>query len=121
MMAWWLLVTHLMLRVKDFEQLRDFVSHQTVSKVDAQSVSLARLSQIVRNAGARFPGTCLTRSLAGALLLARFGYCSEIRIGVSTDQDFQAHAWLESDGTAITEPEVPAAGWRPLTCLKVGS
>lgn len=121
MMAWWLFVIRVALKIQDFEQLKKFLSRQTVKGSGARSLSLTRLAQIIQNAGTRVSSTCLSRSVAGAVVLARFGYASEIQIGVSTDQDFQAHAWLESEGTAITEPEIPAAHWQPLTTLKVGS
>ena len=120
-MTWWLVVIRLTLKVKDFDQIRKFVSRQTVRSGQASSISLDRLTQIIRNSGARVSSTCLSRSLAGAVMLSRFGYPCEIQIGVSIDQDFQAHAWLESNGTAITEPAIPAARWQPLIRLTVGS
>jgi hypothetical protein len=121
MIVWWLFVIRLTLNLTDFEQLKKFVSRQTVRRASAPSLSLTRLAAIIQNAGRRVPSTCLSRSLAGAIVLARFGYPSKIQIGVATDQDFQAHAWLESGGMVITEPEIAAARWTPLTRLTVGS
>ncbi len=45
--------------------------------------------------------TCLVRALAGRRMLWRRGIRSELRIGVAKSPDFQAHAWLECDGTIV--------------------
>ncbi len=41
--------------------------------------------------------TCLTKGLAGYVLLRRWGYTGVLHIGVARDDahNFQAHAWLE--------------------------
>jgi hypothetical protein len=46
---------------------------------------------------------CLTQALAGQILLKRRGVSTQMRIGVLKDGDgqFQAHAWLESDGQVL--------------------
>lgn len=119
--AVWLIAIRAMFKMMSFEQITKFVSRQTVSGSQAHPLSLTRLAEIIQNAGTRVPSTCLSRSLAGAVVLARFGYQSQIQIGVSTEADFQAHAWLEADGTAITEQDIPDARWKPLTRLTVGS
>ena len=50
--------------------------------------------------------SCLERSLALWLLLARHGIASQLRIGVRrTAEKFEAHAWVECDGVAIGEPD----------------
>lgn len=119
--AWWLLVIRLMFKTMSFAQITRFIARRAVRRVSPPPLELPRLAAIVQNAGARIPSTCLSRSLAGALVLARFGYPSEVLIGVSTDQDFQAHAWLESEGTPITEKDPAAAQWNQLTRVTVGS
>ncbi len=121
LIAWWLLAVRAMFAIMSFAQITKFVSRQKVQSGQAHPLSLTRLAEIIQNAGTRVPSTCLSRSLAGAVVLARFGYHSQIQIGVSTEADFQAHAWLEADGTAITEPDIPGARWKPLTRLTVGS
>jgi hypothetical protein len=51
----------------------------------------------------RIPGgTCLSRALAAHVLLAKYGYPSEICLGVArANDDFRAHAWLEHDGEVV--------------------
>ncbi len=48
-------------------------------------------------------GTCLTQALAAHVLLARRGFPSNLRIGVARTANgtFEAHAWLERDGTIL--------------------
>ena len=47
--------------------------------------------------------TCLTQAMASQLILARHGYPSELRIGVTKDAhgSFGAHAWLELHGRVV--------------------
>lgn len=46
--------------------------------------------------------TCLTRALAAQILLAKYNYSSNIKIGVSKNKgEFEAHAWLESEDITI--------------------
>ena len=47
--------------------------------------------------------TCLTLALAGQLLIAFNGTSASVRIGVAKagSRDFEAHAWLESEGKIL--------------------
>ena len=47
--------------------------------------------------------TCLTQALAGQLLIAFNGTSASVRIGVAKTgaKDFEAHAWLESEGKIL--------------------
>ena len=50
--------------------------------------------------------TCLEKSLALWWLLRRQGIPSEVRIGArKLGGKFEAHAWVESDGVAVNEPQ----------------
>ncbi|HYL60674.1 MAG TPA: lasso peptide biosynthesis B2 protein [Candidatus Acidoferrales bacterium] len=46
---------------------------------------------------------CLLRALATGVILKRYGYPSELKIGVMKSEagNFQAHAWLESAGSVV--------------------
>ena len=46
---------------------------------------------------------CLVRALAAGIVLKRYGYASELKIGVMKPVGgrFEAHAWLESGGRVI--------------------
>ena len=50
--------------------------------------------------------TCLEESLALWWLLGRQGIVSQLRIGIRKESaKFEAHAWVESRGAALNEPE----------------
>jgi hypothetical protein len=50
--------------------------------------------------------SCLAKSLALWWLLGRQGISSQLRIGIRKENEkFEAHAWVERDGTALHEPE----------------
>lgn len=48
-------------------------------------------------------GNCLVRALATGIVLKRYRYPSELKIGVTkpVDGHFGAHAWLESGGVVV--------------------
>jgi len=52
--------------------------------------------------------SCLTRALAGKLLLARYGHVAELRFGVAKSPQgvLEAHAWLEQ-GDAVLLGNLP--------------
>jgi len=50
--------------------------------------------------------SCLAKSLTLWWLLRRRGIPSDLRIGIRKEnKKFEAHAWVERDGTALNEPE----------------
>ena len=50
--------------------------------------------------------SCLAKSLALWWLLGRQGIPSQLRIGIRKENNkFEAHAWVERDGSALNEPE----------------
>jgi hypothetical protein len=52
--------------------------------------------------------SCLAKSLTLWWLLGRQGIPSQLRIGTRKDKEkFEAHAWVERDGTALNEPDEP--------------
>jgi Transglutaminase-like superfamily len=87
---------------------RDPRSHAWCGPPSRSSVappSVDRISWAVRAVSRFIPGAsnCLVRALATQALLGRFGYRSELRIGVRKDPDgsLAAHAWLESAGATV--------------------
>jgi len=50
--------------------------------------------------------SCLAKSMTLWWLLGRQGIASHLRIGIRKEhQEFEAHAWVERDGTALNEPD----------------
>jgi hypothetical protein len=60
--------------------------------------AVAALSRVVPRAN-----NCLVRALATGIVLKRYGYPSELKIGVMKPEGggFEAHAWLESGGNVV--------------------
>ncbi|HVC21763.1 MAG TPA: lasso peptide biosynthesis B2 protein [Vicinamibacterales bacterium] len=81
----------------------------------ARAVPIARLRWAVLTVTqAVFPASCLVQALALQILLARHGWPSQLRLGVSSASGapFGAHAWLECDGAVVIG--AAPAGFTPL-------
>jgi Transglutaminase-like superfamily len=86
---------------------------------DGRGPPLERIGWAVAVAGRRVPGsTCLVRALAAQGLFARYGYASQLRLGVArgSGRAFEAHAWLERDGQVLVGGPVEAR-YVPLPAL----
>lgn len=58
--------------------------------------------------------SCLMQAVVGERLLADHGYQAQIRLGVASDQQFQAHAWVERHGEVVIGELEDHARYRPL-------
>lgn len=60
------------------------------------------LARACERAGRYIPGaTCLAQSAALTRLLRKTGVAAMVGVGVTTDPDFAAHAWVEIDGAPL--------------------
>jgi hypothetical protein len=72
---------------------------------DKQIALTARMVNAADRHGLVHP-SCLVKSLTLWWLLGRQGITSELRVGVRKEgENFEAHAWVEREGTAVNEPE----------------
>jgi hypothetical protein len=102
----------LSLRLRGFRKTQAFLQRfLSTSNNEADSAAPDRAALTVRMVraavrhGLGHP-TCLEESLALWWLLGRQGIASALRIGVrKQDEKFEAHAWVEREGTALNEPE----------------
>jgi hypothetical protein len=64
--------------------------------------------------------TCLTQSLALQFLLNRSGRPSQLHFGVRKDSKagFQAHAWVESEGSTLLSTEAEVVAFSHLMALE---
>lgn len=110
--AWtWLLLFDIGLRTRPFPDLQTFAA-RLVPRPTAPPEQIERQLRVLRTAVARagnhhlYPMTCLRRALTLQKLLARRGIAAELKIGVhKSDNQFDAHAWLEYQGKPLGEPE----------------
>ncbi|MGH9841776.1 MAG: lasso peptide biosynthesis B2 protein [Blastocatellia bacterium] len=89
-----------------------------VSAKGAETPALDRALKTARliNAAAHhgiYRANCLERSLALAFELRRNGIESQLRIGVSSGNGFQAHAWIEMDGVVLNDSPFVAGEYKP--------
>jgi hypothetical protein len=61
--------------------------------------------------------TCLTQALAAQVLLMRAGIESRIVLGVRNENDFQAHAWVESQGSILLGNTVGFERYAPILTM----
>jgi transglutaminase-like putative cysteine protease len=72
---------------------------------DSAKIVIGDVVTAIERAGRYGPaGTCLPKSLALAWMLRGRGVAATVRIGVRTAGGFEAHAWVECEGVAVTEP-----------------
>lgn len=98
------------LRLTGFQKLRKRIESTTLG-TDPAATDLPFEDQADRigllvGAAARngaFRGTCLTRSLTLLWLLRRHGIEADLRIGVKSEAEFEAHAWVELDGRPLND------------------
>jgi transglutaminase superfamily protein len=88
-----------------FTRLRRRLADLSSNRPRGHSVEPARAAWAVAVASRHVPGTrhCLTRALAGQLILGRSGVASDLRIGLARNHrgKVHGHAWLESQGKIV--------------------
>ena len=86
-------------------RLAEAMSRPLRAEPDADRASPDRIAWAVATASRVVPGggNCLVRALATGVVLKRYGYPSELKIGVTKPASgrFEAHAWLESGGSVV--------------------
>jgi len=90
----------------------------SVSANPAQTPALdcaLKTAQLINTAAHQgiYRANCLERSLALAFELRRSGIESQLRIGVSSGNGFQAHAWIEMDGVVLNDNPFVAREYKP--------
>jgi hypothetical protein len=86
-------------------KIADAISHPAPGRTAADLPTPDRIAWAVATASRAVPqgANCLLRALATGVILKRYGYPSELKIGVMKSEAgrFQAHAWLESAGNIV--------------------
>ncbi len=86
------------------KRIADAMSRPMRADATATQPSPGRIAWAVATVSRVVPRgrNCLVRALATGIVLKRYGYPSELRIGVmKPDGRFEAHAWLESGGSVV--------------------
>lgn len=86
-------------------KVADAMSHPALNRSSNDRPTPEKIAWAVATASRAVPrgGNCLLRALATGIMLKRYGYPSELKIGVMKPEGggFQAHAWLESGGSIV--------------------
>ena len=120
--SWWgLLIMNLRLRWLRFARIRqeagrvEGVSPRRSGRPTRQQIDRIAWSVEVAARQHLHPMHCLVRSLTLQRLLARRGVATELKLGVSKEQEsLAAHAWVELDGEPISERGPVEARYLPL-------
>jgi hypothetical protein len=103
----------LSLRFRGFQAtqatLQKILSRPLLEQNSTDEKQRAALTAHMVNAGDRhglIHPSCLAKSLTLWWLLAGQGITSQLRIGIRKEvETFEAHAWVEREGVALSEPE----------------
>jgi hypothetical protein len=97
-----------MIWIFPFPQVQKRVQKMAASTLRKDSkpdhvVPLPRIRFMIIMASRYIPrATCLVQALAGYILFSKYGYSTQIKIGVlNEDGVFEAHAWLEQDENVV--------------------
>jgi hypothetical protein len=99
-------VIRLGLKLLPFHTLRGLVARVSRVNTEVQSVEQAYIDKIVWAVTVASPylrAVCLPQALATQVLLARYGYPTQLRIGFTRSKGGQmsAHAWVENQGQVV--------------------
>jgi hypothetical protein len=85
--------------------IRDPLPEQNLDLVGRRIARTAHTVNAADRHGLIHP-SCLAKSLALWWLLGRQGIASHLRLGIRKEKEnFEAHAWVEREGTALNEPD----------------
>jgi hypothetical protein len=108
----------LALRLLPFTALQRWLQPKSASAAPA-APSKDDIVWAVTIAGRYVPGaTCLVQALVAERMLKRAGHPAQLRIGVSNQPTFRAHAWVESDGKVLLGETEVLAEFTSLPALK---
>jgi hypothetical protein len=112
-----LAITRLNLSVRSNAWLRrQIISQPRAANPSAASPPVERVCWAIGVASRLVPGSsCLCQALAARRVLASSGHLSVLRIGVAVASEaFQAHAWLESQGSIVIGQPSDEKAYSPL-------
>ena len=97
------------LRVLGMRGCQKLLGRLSLMLPGAPTLGRVRVAHLVNIAAYHglYTANCLQRSLALSFELQRVGIENQLRIGISNDGQFKAHAWIEHEGAVLNDsPEV---------------
>ena len=96
----------LALWIRPFQHVREMAERLGERRVGdgVKRLSAHDITSLITVGASYIPeATCLTQALVAQVILKKYGYAPELKIGVGRGEAkrFQAHAWIELDGKVI--------------------
>lgn len=119
-------VVRLALWVAPFRRIKRWAERQSRARVSRARLSARQIAWAVKLASRYVPGaSCLTQALTAQFLLNRAGVENHLHIGVAfgaADCDphrrsFEAHAWVEHEGTVLVGGADQSSRFAPILTL----
>ena len=95
------------LRFLPFRWMNKWVDRESAARrsggVRSSCESVEQIVWAIEFASRAIPASCLARSIAGTILLARRGHSASLHLGVMRGprESLGAHAWVECDGQVV--------------------
>ncbi|MBE9005962.1 lasso peptide biosynthesis B2 protein [Fortiea sp. LEGE XX443] len=93
------------MRLLSFNTLRKIINKNSKPNPRLEKISLNKIVWAINLSTRYTPGgaKCLARALTCQVLMTRYGYSPELRIGVVKDEagNLEAHAWIETQGQVV--------------------
>lgn len=106
------------LRFQTVQRMVERAARLSACEPSSYRLTPERLAWLVRVSAAQVPAaSCLTQAMAAQVLLRRYGYACELRIGVACGiaGKLDAHAWIEYEGHILLGgPAAHIARFTPL-------
>ncbi|MBE9038101.1 lasso peptide biosynthesis B2 protein [aff. Roholtiella sp. LEGE 12411] len=103
-------------------QLLSTISQTSLKSQEIQRTDLGKIVGAVNVSSRYIPGgvKCLARALTTQVLMTRYGYSPELRIGVAKKEGgkLEAHAWVESQGQVVMGYLRELSSFTPLPSLE---
>ncbi|NEO97791.1 MAG: lasso peptide biosynthesis B2 protein [Symploca sp. SIO2E9] len=98
------------------------ISQSNSKQLQVKAVSVGKIIWAVNVSSYYMPGgvKCLARALTTQVFMSRYGHLPELRIGVAKGEggQFEAHAWVESQGQVVIGNLVDLSRFMPLPSLE---
>ncbi len=98
------------------------ISQQNPKSEQVKAISIEQIIWAVNVSSRYMPGgvKCLARALTTQVFMGRYGYSSQLRIGVAKTEagKLEAHAWVESQGRVIIGNLPDLSRFTPLPSLE---
>ncbi|HZQ91796.1 MAG TPA: lasso peptide biosynthesis B2 protein [Terriglobales bacterium] len=113
----WTLLYAIWIRIASGRRVAMALRESSPGRASASRIrpAIAQITWAVTGVAAHVPAAnCFVQSLVGRRMLLKAGYPAELRLGVRNHRDFEAHAWIESNGKTLLPIPHPESDYAEL-------